>query len=1566
MPRLSDTVPGWVRRYVGRRYDELGEHCGGLGCWALVRLVYAEQFGVYLPTLSDHFDGLDDVAGLARALEVERGPGGSGWDAVAGGPNEAEVGDVASFVLAGRVPHVGVMVARGRMLHAMRGVESCVERLDTPVWRRRLVEVLRLSRAPVRVIGRTRPFTGHRIDAVLPAGGTLLELMAAAGVAPTPGLRVYLGGREVPEEAWGRVRPRPGRLVTIAATPAGGKEAMRVVASLAIVAAAAFAPTAILGAAKVAALTAAGSALPAVISGAVAIGGAFALSLAAPSKPRLSEGDSRTSPTIMGARNDVRPHAPVPLVLGYHRLVPPMAALPYTENAGDDQYLRCLFAWYGPCEIDDIRIGDTPIHEYDGVEVEVRSGLPDDEPCRLYSNTVSQEPLSVLLEESAGWQVRTTGQDADEISIDLTFPVGLAQIDDEGRRRNRTVQVEVEYSPAGQGQWRRINGDAAAAGSPSNARQMDMLFRTPEVTFGGVVQRQMRICWGAGFADAKPDYLPATNYSWSAEAWFRDLSAPEEGGEYVFALDSSDAADLEIDGRIVVSWYGSHATAGGADPDYAEHASSPVRLSRGWHRIRVRMEARSTAGAVAVGWKRPGSSSFETMPASLFRTQPADGGAPGWRIFWYDTSVYQSSITTTSNRTEPIRRTIAWAVPRGQYDVRVRRVTPDSSDQTILDQVHWTALRPITNEDPIAMEGLAKIALRIKATDQLSGTIDQLNCMVRSIVPDYDRDAGTWIERASNNPASLYRWILQGRGNARPVADSRIDLATPEAVHEECRVNGWTFNAVLDFPGTLYERLSDVAAAARASFGMRDGRFSLVRDRPQTTPVQLFTPRNSWGFRGRKAFPDLPHGLRVGYLDQTRGYERLERIVLDDGYQLDAEVLGYPGSGPVDAFGNPAPDLPPATLFETIELFGITDPDLVFRHARYHIAVARLRPEIYTLEVDCEHLVCVPGDLVLVTHDVPLLGSAFGRVLRLITDDADNLIGLELDEAITMDAGVEYRITVRLADGTMFTGVVATNEGTSREIYLANPVDSTTPRPDVGDLFGFGPAGLQTRELVVQSIDVHPDLSATLTLLDHAPGVHQADSGPIPPYDPGITRPPAYADGPETPVIERIISDDWAMIRLPDGSLAPRMLISIRRPGGSRPLPSHYQVRVRPKPPPPAEPVGPWRHQLTPADNAAIAVEGVEVGVTYQIRIRAVTAMGRASAWTDAEHTVIGNVQDPPDVQAFDVQRLSDGTRRYSWTLGPVPGDIAGVVIRYGPVGTPSWDLLQPLHSGVLDAASPHERNDPPAGSYRFGIKMVDVSGRESLNAYFVDRTLGRARRPDSIATVDARIDGWPGTKTDCVVNWPGPRLEATDAATWDNLSSAMGINTWGQFWRWNLVPSTPIVYEHPPIDLGAVAISAPAVSVVADGEYRVEFRSSVNGSDWTEWLPYEQVEGVSVQARYHHWRVTVSRTDAHPVPTPRELVMDAVARPEEQVLDNIDTSALSGAYRIGPGDIRLPIDATRFQVIRTVNLTFNGTGAGWSYVVVDKDPVRGPRVQIYNPQLQLADALIDAEVRGF
>lgn len=1563
--RLRSEPPAWVADYIGVPFVEKGRGRDGADCWGGVRIVYQDRRGVVLPSHDTLYEHVGDTAGAARLIETEIARTHA-WHPT----EDYELLDVARFFMGRKLGwHAGLIVARNQFLHWRSMTDrdghecgsSCIERLDASQWEHRLRGVYRFT-GDVLVHARPTPLTGETLSTAVPHGGTISDMLAVAGVEAHPWLNVSLSGVLVPPPAWAHVRPKPGAILTVAAMPAGGGgggdsgKGLRTIATIAVIAAAAAGPGWIMGPAWIAA-HATGAAL---ISAGIGIAGALAVSaLIPPPKRRGSSGLEGSGLGISGTRNELRENDPIPVVLGKFRFAPPYASQPRSETIGDDQYLRLLFlVGYGPLAISELKIGDTAIDEFEGVEYEVLDGSPGQADPTLFPGVVLEDSLSVELDHAGNPVTRTSPAGADELSIDITFPDGLAFLQRDGDAVTTTVAFDIEYSPTGLNTWTRVNG-----ASPDFSRGLAFLFRTPEVQPGGNGSHSTDLAWGFSTTAARPSYLPDSFFSWELRGYIYTPGNNPHGTEYDFGLDCSDAGELEISGQVVASWYGTHAPLGGASPDFTAHTGT-IRLNRGWHAFRVRMEARSATACFAVGMRQTSvGGAFSVVTASqiagtrMGQSLLSGTQHPSYR--WFDTSQYNGSLVATGNRTGLTRRSLSWAVPRGQYDVRMRRVSPlgGTSDDSTIDEAFWTALRAIRNESPVKIDGMALVAMRIKASDQLNGVVDTFNLVAQTICLDWDAAEADWIQRATSNPASLYRRVLQGPGNKRPLTDEQLDLVELQAWHEQTATLGLEYNSVLADRVTVFDICQEVCAAGRASPGVRDGKYTVVRDREQTTARQLFTPRNTYGYSVKRVFPDPPHALRIRFFNSDAGYVQDERVVLDDGYQLPDE------SGVArDAFDVESPLLPLATKFETITLPGVATGTEAFKHGRYFLAVARLRPEEHTFGVDFEQLAVTRGDMVLLAHDVPRLGLTWGRVLALIMDAGGNIAGVDLDEEVTMDAGDTYRLAVRIFDGSIIARQVVTAEGVSKRLTFTSPFTPSEAGPARGDLVAFGRIGSETHQLVIKAIAMD-GLHARLTCVDHAPAVHLADVGAIPPWDPDISLPPLYQQGPETPVIEDIRSDDYVMIRGADGTLMPRMVIYLRPPSTTRPLAVEAFVRLRTVPAFPDLPSGPYSSRpRTPIESNSVSVVDVIEGVTYQIRLRTAAANGMVSPWVEAEHTVIGKRNPPPDLISFSVRRLTDGTREYTWDHGLVPPDIAGVVIRYG-TQSQLWDDMTPLHDGVLEA-SPAELNVPPAGVWRFGAKAIDTSGNVSLNALYHNITLGQPRLEGVAFSQDEYIDGWPGTKTNCFVN-DSLFLEAVDRSTWDTLDD-YGVSDWTGWNRWNLAPKSPITYESAVLDAGFMFHFAPDAIEDADGNVTVEVAWSDDLTTWSAWTPAATARLGAVYSRAMKARVTVYNTFTQIVPIIRGLVLFMRAQETVDFIDNLSTSALLPASRIlGTGDVRLPVQAGRFMVIRTVSLTFNGTGAGYSWELVDRDVDAGPRVRIYNAADEPAHALIDVTIRG-
>lgn len=129
-------------QYVGIPYLLHGTDRTGIDCWGLPRLWYREQYGIELPAFGDRYGRELDAAERAHIAAVIRGESET-WRHVR--PGDEQRGDLVLLRMLGEESHLGVVVEPGRMLHARRGTDSCVERYDTPTWSRRICGFYRWS-----------------------------------------------------------------------------------------------------------------------------------------------------------------------------------------------------------------------------------------------------------------------------------------------------------------------------------------------------------------------------------------------------------------------------------------------------------------------------------------------------------------------------------------------------------------------------------------------------------------------------------------------------------------------------------------------------------------------------------------------------------------------------------------------------------------------------------------------------------------------------------------------------------------------------------------------------------------------------------------------------------------------------------------------------------------------------------------------------------------------------------------------------------------------------------------------------------------------------------------------------------------------------------------------------------------------------------------------------------------------------------------------------------------------------------------------------------------------------
>lgn len=432
-------------------------------------------------------------------------------------------------------------------------------------------------------------------------------------------------------------------------------------------------------------------------------------------------------------------------------------------------------------------------------------------------------------------------------------------------------------------------------------------------------------------------------------------------------------------------------------------------------------------------------------------------GAAAWTL--------HQDLQIVAARQKAVRRTIYWEVPRGNYEVRLTRITKNQDDAKIVDTVYWTALRSYRPEGPLnwdlGAKPLARIAWRIRMSRQINGMIDTISADVTRICPDWDSATQAWITRTTSSPASLMRHVLQGPGTAKPVPNGRINLPQLQDWHEFCDAKGLRYERVHDSEGTRTDVLAAVCAAGRATWSDDGTQYGVVIDRPRTQAVTMLTARNVRGLKWSRSYLDQPEAFRTPFFDRTDNYREAERLMLRPGF------VGTP------------------RVTEELQQPGVTDPAQVWRGAMRRFLEMEARADRFSGSQDLEILEVARGDLALLSHDVLDEVQVSGRVLRAVG------ARIELDDPVTMEAGGDYAIRFRGPDFASALYQVETAAGRQVAVTLqAWTGEGPAPVVSTGMLFAFGRLGAEVEEVLINRVERSDrDLAGTLHMIPHAPQI---------------------------------------------------------------------------------------------------------------------------------------------------------------------------------------------------------------------------------------------------------------------------------------------------------------------------------------------------------------------------------------------------------------------------------------------------------------------------------------------
>ena len=536
----------------------------------------------------------------------------------------------------------------------------------------------------------------------------------------------------------------------------------------------------------------------------------------------------------------------------------------------------------------------------------------------------------------------------------------------------------------------------------------------------------------------------------------QNFTVPESGIHTVW-FNANYSGSISINGKIVIELDSSVY-------NYSSPFYQTIYLNKGTNSVTITSSSPSVAGFVFYS----SNVSFKISAAKSVNITPATALTLEWGkdVFNNRKNAFNTSYTIAN-------------LPLDYYDVRVRRIDDSNDDRESgwiqYNKVYLYTVTGYSNANNLPTVNpkdcrLAKTAIRLQSTNKVNGSVDGINALVCTL--GYDWTGSTWIpDQQINNPASLFRHVLTHPANMYAIAQSDvntyIDLPALQTWHDFCNTKNLTYNNVLTNVRSVMDVLREICAAGLASPSMVNGKWTVVVDKPRTVVTQHFTPHNSWGFESTKILAKLPDAFRVTINNEAQEYQPYELLVYNSGT--------YPAT---------------AKIYEELSLPGVTNQTQAEYLAKWHYAQLKLRPEIYTLNVDFEYLVCTRGDLVRVSHDIPLWGTGTGRIKSIVASTNTTIV---LTEELYLETSKSYIIRIRTNSNASLTYNLL--PVTISDYYTSVSVSGTLPASiETDNLFMIGELvsgkAIDSQELIVLAVEPTNNTSAKLTLVDYSPDIY--------------------------------------------------------------------------------------------------------------------------------------------------------------------------------------------------------------------------------------------------------------------------------------------------------------------------------------------------------------------------------------------------------------------------------------------------------------------------------------------
>lgn len=674
----------------------------------------------------------------------------------------------------------------------------------------------------------------------------------------------------------------------------------------------------------------------------------------------------------------------------------------------------------------------------------------------------------------------------------------------------------------------------------------------------------------------------------------------------------------------------------------------------------------------------------------------------------------------------------------GPWDLRLRRLTADSTASTLVNKTSWSGYTLVSGAR-LTYPGIALMGYIVDAEEFGSNLPSRwVDCygMYVEIPTNYDPEKrtysglwdGTFKVGWTDNPAWLVWWAITDADNAlgEAIGDwarslSKIELYQIAKYCDELVDDGYggkeprfTFNSwmVDRQKGADYLRL--ICGSFRTMVFWGGGGISFSQDSPQ--PVsRVFTPANV--IDGKFTYSETAMSARHSVIEVSwhdpGDFCRAAIEVVEDAEML--QKVGIKKS--------------------SISLIGCTSRGQARRAGEFAKYSEKFESNAVAFAVGLGECDIMPGQIVGIA-DPDYAGVQFGG--RLAGMDGQELI---LDREYEFRATDSYKILVAMSSGGMDTVEIVNPVATTDSIRIVRPFTGT---PVPGAIWTIISSSLSPRPFRILSIAENGPLEYQVTAMQHAPEKYDM-------IEKGIRlEPPPYTQIPtgSLPPPERLRADEYFYASGSDVKSA--FILSWIAPGDLRV--NYYEVMINSPTDPDFQPYG--------------LVTGVSMDVKdtipgmYVFRVRSVSGLGIRSAWAEFSVLLSGLDLPLPDIQGLTSVFVSNRLN-ISWNS---VNDIRNY--RYEVRIGDTWE------SGMLYA----DTQSTQVAVSRDGVYWVKAvfGNAQSKVAAGIEIEGSAGMRENVIARFDEGGRGWDGEK-DGVIVVDGNKLmlaSGLDFYSWDDFYS--------------------------------------------------------------------------------------------------------------------------------------------------------------------------------------------------